>query len=175
MERTVNVTCDTSNPNQLRFCDQTAGLYQELGTTTAVPFRHEFKLAASYPLGWGLVASATYQNTPGPQITASFVVPNAQIAPALGRNLAAGATATASVALISPGAMYGARVNQLDGRISKAFKFNDNRRVQALFDFYNLLNAGTTLALNTTYGPAWQTPTALTPGRFLKLGVQMDF
>jgi hypothetical protein len=29
--------------------------------------------------------------------------------------------------------------------------------------------------VNSTYGPLWQTPTALLPGRFIKFGVQMDF
>ena len=41
-----------------------------------------------------MVASATYQSVPGPQITASYPVRSADIAQSLGRNLAAGATAT---------------------------------------------------------------------------------
>src|SRR5205807_4942448 len=134
------------------------------------------KLLGSYPLPWwNLVASATFQSVPGPQVSASYVVPNAQIAPSLGRNLAAGANATATVQLIAPGTLYGDRANQVDGRISKPFKLNGNRRVQALFDFYNLLNVGPVLGLNGTYGPAWQTPTALMAGRFVKLGMQVDF
>ena len=47
--------------------------------------------------------------------------------------------------------------------------------MQALFDFYNLLNVGPVLVLNTTYGAAWQQPTAILPGRLFKVGVQMDF
>ena len=43
------------------------------------------------------------------------------------------------------------------------------------FDFYNLLNVGPVLVLNTAYGAAWQTPTAILPGRLFKLGVQLDF
>jgi hypothetical protein len=37
------------------------------------------------------------------------------------------------------------------------------------------LNVGPVLVLNTTYGSAWQQPTAILPGRLFKFGVQMDF
>mgnify|MGYP001046765221 CR=1 FL=1 len=56
----------------------------------------QVKLLGSYPLPWQIVASATYQNVPGPQITATYNVPSAAIAGSLGRNLSAGATATFS-------------------------------------------------------------------------------
>jgi hypothetical protein len=29
--------------------------------------------------------------------------------------------------------------------------------------------------LNTTYGAAWQRPTAILPGRLIKFGAQLDF
>src|SRR5262249_32088835 len=66
---------------------------------------------ASYPLPWfGLNASATLQNRPGPQITASYTVTSAQVQN-LGRALGTG---TAVAALIAPGTMYGDRVTQVD-------------------------------------------------------------
>src|SRR5437867_11840420 len=43
---------------------------------------------------WGIQLSATVQNIPGPPIVATAVVPSAQIAPSLGRDLAAGAAGT---------------------------------------------------------------------------------
>jgi hypothetical protein len=141
----------------------------------APPFQTQVKLLGSYPLPWNLVASATFQNVPGPQITAGYVVPNAQIAPSLGRNLSAGANATAAVQLVAPGTLYGDRLNQLDARLTKTLRFSGNRRIQALFDFYNLLNVGPVLVLNNQYGAAWQNPTAILPGRLIKFGVQMDF
>jgi hypothetical protein len=141
----------------------------------APPFQTQVKLLGSAPLPWSVTASATFQNVPGPQITASYVVPSSVIAPSLGRNLAAGANATATVQLIAPGTLYGDRVNQLDARLSKTFRFSGGRRVQALFDFYNLLNVGPVLVLNTTYGAAWQRPTAILPGRLIKFGAQLDF
>jgi Carboxypeptidase regulatory-like domain len=141
----------------------------------APPMQTQVKLLGSYPLPWQIVASATYQNVPGPQITATYNVPSAAIGGSLGRNLSAGATATFPAQLIAPGTMYGDRVNQLDARFSRAFPFGGGHRVQALFDFYNLLNVGPVLVLNTTYGTAWEQPTAILPGRLFKFGVQMDF
>ena len=70
---------------------------------------------------------------------------------------------------------YGDRLNQLDGRLSKTFKFGSRGRAQVMFDLYNLLNVGPVLVLNTTYGAAWQTPTAILPGRLAKFGVRIDF
>jgi hypothetical protein len=138
------------------------------------PFQTQVKLLASVPVGWGITASGAFQSAPGPQITASYVVTNAQVAPSLGRNLAAGPTATATVQLLAPGTAYGDRLNQLDGRLAKTFKFGRSS-IQAMFDLYNLFNVGPVLVLNPTYGAAWQTPTALLPGRLAKFGVRVDF
>jgi hypothetical protein len=47
--------------------------------------------------------------------------------------------------------------------------------VQGNVDLYNLFNASPILALNTTYGAAWQRPLQILQGRLLKFGVQVDF
>ena len=44
------------------------------------------KVNAAYPLWRGIQAAVVYQNLPGNNILASLVLPNAQVAPALGRN-----------------------------------------------------------------------------------------
>ena len=141
----------------------------------APPFQTQVKLLGSYPLPWNMGASATFQNVPGPQITAAYQARSADIAGSLGRNLSAGATAAYTVPLVAPGTTYGDRLNQLDARVTKTFRFGGSRRMQALFDFYNLLNVGPILVLNNTYGGAWQTPTAILPGRLFKMGMQLDF
>ena len=141
----------------------------------APPLQTQVKLLGNYPLPWNMSVSATYQSIPGTQITASYVAPSSQIAPSLGRNLSAGANATATVQLVAPGTMYGDRVNQLDARFTKTFKMRDNRRIQGFVDFYNLLNVGPVLVLNTAYGAAWQFPTAVLPGRLVKFGMQLEY
>jgi hypothetical protein len=70
--------------------------------------------------------------------------------------------------------MYAGRLNQVDFRASKIFRFGAGSRLQANVDLYNLLNASPVLALNTTYGAAWQRPLQILQGRLLKFGVQLD-
>ena len=140
------------------------------------PFQANVKGIFVYPLPWwGLETSATYQGLPGPMILANATYTNAQIAPSLGRNLAAGANGTVSVSLIAPGTVFGDRLNQVDYRIAKTFKFNQNRRIQGIIDIYNLLNGSAVITQNNTYGSAWLRPTQILQARLVKFGVQIDF
>ena len=54
----------------------------------------------------------------GDTLAANWAVPNAVIAPSLGRNLSNNAP-TATVNLIEPGTLYGDRVNEIDLRVAK--------------------------------------------------------
>jgi hypothetical protein len=137
-------------------------------------FQPQVKLLGGYQLPFRLQASATFQTIPGPQITADYPATSAQIRPSLGRNLAAGTTATAIVQLIDPGTQFEGRINQLDLRIARNFKVG-RTRLQGTFDAYNVLNVSPILALNTRYGPSWLTPTQILPARLFKAGMQLDF
>ena len=135
------------------------------------PFQADIKGAASYPLPWfGLNASATLQNRPGPQITASYTVLASQVQN-LGRALG---TSTATTQLIAPGTMYGERVTQVDVRFGKSFRLTRGR-IQASVDIFNLLNSSGILSQNNTFGNAWLTPTNILQGRLVKLGAQFEF
>jgi hypothetical protein len=143
---------------------------------TAPPVQAQVKFQGSYALPWwGLQTSATVQSLPGPQITASYVVPNALIAPVLGRNLT---SATATLQLIGPGTLFADRVNQMDVRVAKTVKVGRSR-IQGMFDVYNVFNASAVLSLNTAYAPppatSWLRPLSILPGRLAKFGVQFDF
>jgi outer membrane receptor protein involved in Fe transport len=138
------------------------------------PFLTQVKLLGVYQLPWwGIQTSATYQGLPGPAITASWAAPNALIAPSLGRNLPGGA-ANATIPLIPFGTLYGERMHQIDARVARSFKVA-RARLQPQLDVYNLANANPVLVLNNTFGPAWQQPLSILPGRIAKLGVQIDF
>jgi hypothetical protein len=140
------------------------------------PFLPQIKFYGSYPLPWwGLQTSATFQSTPGPNITAQYTATNAQIAPSLGRNLAAGVNGTATVQLIPTQLIFGERLNQIDFRLAKTFKLSRGPRVQAQVDLYNLLNGNPVILQNNTYGAFWQQPTVVQVGRLLKFGVQLNF
>jgi hypothetical protein len=134
----------------------------------------QVKFVGSYVLPWALRTSATFQNTAGPEIMAQISVPNAQIVPSLGRNLSAGPNGTVTVDLIRPRSMFEKRVNQLDWRLSKEFRF-PRGRVQAQFDVYNALNSSAITGLNTRYGAQWLRPTGILSGRVIKFGTQLEF
>ena len=165
-------TSNVDNPEG-QWCDQT------------FPFRPDVKFLGSHELPWDILFSATYQYSRGvqnplqPSIVADWDVPNAQIRPALGRDLAAGATATKRVRLIEPGTVYGdENLHQLDIRLSKRFRMN-RYTVRADLDLYNAFNSSWPFTLNTTFSTAatsqWLRPTNVLQGRFVKVGGQFTF
>jgi hypothetical protein len=162
--RTKTNSCFVVNsPGALRFCDITP------------PLLASASFIGSVPLPWGMTTSATYRDLPGPQLTATYNVANAQIAQSLGRSLSSGVNGTVNVELIKPGTMYGPRARQIDLRVSKRMRFA-RTRLMANVDVFNLLNKGTGIdSWNTTYGPDWQKPMLLQLGRYVKVGGQFDF
>jgi hypothetical protein len=139
------------------------------------PFLTQVKGYAVYPLPWwGLQASGTFQSLPGPMITASYVASNQVIVPTLGRNLSSGASGTVLVDLIAPGTQYGERLYQTDVRVTKTFRLG-TKRLQGMFDVYNMFNANPVLTLNTRYGTNWLRPLSILNGRLFKFGAQFDF
>jgi hypothetical protein len=117
-------------------------------------------------------ASMAFQSYPGPVIWANYVATNAVIAPTLGRPLS-GSAPNATVNLVSPGSMYGDRVNQVDLRIAKIFRFAGLRTAASL-DLFNLLNVNPVGAYNANFA-SWLQPQRILQARFAKLGVQIDF
>ena len=141
----------------------------------------DVKFLVVYPLPYDIQTSAIYQNSSGIPITANYVVTNAQIAQSLGRNLsdcaigAATCNANRTIPLIPDNSMFEPRAQQLDLRFSRTFRFGGPRRFRPSLDIYNLFNAATVLAMNTTYGPAWKDVTQILNGRQLRIGAQFDF
>ena len=163
---------------QIAFAGPTANVIQprtEAYCDIKPPFQPQVKLLGAYPLPWwGVQTSVTFQSLRGPQILASYVATNDVIAPELGRNLASGTAATATIDLIPPGTTFIERLYQADVRVTKSFRFGRNK-VLANFDLYNALNASTILTENTRFGPNWRQPTYILPGRLVKFSGQIDF
>ena len=134
----------------------------------------QVKFLAIYPLPWSFQISATYQNIPGIPITSSYVRTSAQLVPSLGRNLAAGATATATADLIPSGVLYEDRLQQVDLRFSRVFPMG-RAKIRANVDVYNMFNRGSVLNMNTRYGTQWLQPLQIMGGRLLKVSGQFDF
>jgi hypothetical protein len=162
---TVGTTA-RDNPNGLRFCD------------AVPPFRTTFKMSAAYQLPWDMQLSGSFIAAPGPTVAANYTV-TAAIAgqPIIGST---GGATTIAVNLAEPNSIFLDYKKQLDLRVAKNFRFGSKTRVQGFADIFNLLNAGTVLRVNETYGAnpatnAWMTPTAIMEARYVRFGMQMSF
>jgi hypothetical protein len=116
--------------------------------------------------------AATLQSLTGPNIIANFIANNAAVLPSLGRPLAGGA-ANVLVNVQEPGQYFGDRMNQVDLRMGKLFRFGRSR-AQVNFDLYNLLNANPVLTQSNDFA-IWQRPTAILDARLFKISGQFDF
>jgi hypothetical protein len=76
--------------------------------------------------------------------------------------------------IVEPGELFVERLNQLDFRVAKLFRFGGTR-TNLNFDFYNVLNANSVIGENFTYGATWRQPTSILIPRLFKIGVQFDF
>ena len=118
----------------------------------------QIKAFATYPLPWNFMVSGVFQNISGPTITANYAATNSQIAPSLGRDLAAcrGAAvcnSTAVVPLIVPQTMYDDRLTRLDLRLAKRIGLSQRMRLQANVNVYNVFNGSASSTLKPITGP----------------------
>jgi hypothetical protein len=136
-------------------------------------FQSNAKFLGSYTIPKvAVVVAGTFQSLAGPPIGAQYNAPNAVVAASLGRSLS-GNAANQSIDLVSPGSLWGDRLNQLDLRFSKILSFGRTRTSLQL-DVYNALNGNTITAVNNSFA-VWQRPTSILLARFAKVGVQFDF
>ena len=162
--RTSTDNCDVvakvDNPQQLYCHNDTKFLHQVKLLGTYVVPRIEMNVAA------------TLQSNVGPAISANVIFPNAVVQPSLGRPLSGGA-ANVTVNVVEPNSLYSDRVNQLDVRFGRTFRFG-NRRTMINFDISNALNSSVVLQLNNNFA-VWQTPQRIMDARLFKLSGQFDF
>ena len=138
------------------------------------PFLTSFRGLATYLVPKiDLQVSGTWRSDPGPELAANYVVTNAIALPSLGRNLSSG---NVTVNLVEPGTLYGARINNMDIRLAKIFRFLGTR-AQVGVDIYNVMNTDVVTGYNNGYSPtgAWLTPTTIQAARYAKLNMQIDF
>jgi hypothetical protein len=140
------------------------------------PYRTQAKMMASFTLPGDVLVASTIQNTPGPEITATYTVRASETT--LGRLFAGGnANTTKDVEIVPPGTLYGPRVTQVDVRLSKVLPLG-RTRLQANFDLFNILNSNAVLQQQNVYGrdgATWQRPTLLLLARLAKVSFNLDF
>jgi hypothetical protein len=137
------------------------------------PFLTQAKLFTTYNVPKaGVGVAATFQSLPGPLVAANYIAGNAVVSPSLGRPLSGG-VANTTVNLVTPGTLYGERLNQLDLRFTKDLKFA-RRSFRANFDIYNALNGNDVRTINANYA-SWLVPTGILDPRLFKISAQFDF
>jgi hypothetical protein len=142
------------------------------------PYRTDFRGLVSYLVPKvDVQLSATWASIPGDSLRADFNVTNAWIAGGpqpLGRPLTGASVIRVNV--IPPATLWGERQNNVDMRIAKILRFGTTR-TQVGIDIFNLLNADTVTNYNYGFVPggSWLTPTTITPARYARIGVQLDF
>lgn len=141
------------------------------------PFTTQFKGLGSYVIPViDVQVSGTFQSLVGDLLAANYNFTSAEVAESLGRPLSGNAQ-FATINLIDPGDVYGDRINQLDFRVSKLFRFGGTR-AQIALDLYNALNANSIESYNQTFvagSQSWPRPTAILEARFIKITTQFDF
>ena len=116
--------------------------------------------------------SGTFQNLPGARVNANNLIfgqSSGLFIPGL-EFLGGGRIFN----ITSAGNLFVERLNQLDFRMSKIFRFG-NRRANINFDFYNVMNANSVIGENAAYGATWRTPQTILVPRLFKLSAQLDF
>ena len=154
---------------------ETSFLPQYKGIATYIVPRIDVAISGTFTSKPGIQVSGFGTPVAGGAFAANYTVSNQVVAPILGRPLAGSAT-NITVNLIEPHSILGERVNELNMRVGKIFRFGRSRANVGV-DFYNLLNAATPLSYNQAFIPngAWLTPTAVLSARFAKLSLQLDF
>jgi hypothetical protein len=125
--------------------------------------------------------SGVFQSKPGALLAANYDVPAATIAQTLGRPPSGNVTFV-TVNLVEPGTLYGDRINQVDFRVAKLFRFSGKRAMVAL-DMYNALNANPILTYNAAFVPGnpWPQPRsfagagAVLTARLFRISAEFNF
>ena len=152
------------NGNSTRFCH------------VDFPWLTQVKFLTSYTIPkLDVQIGAVFQAIPGLERAALWQAPNTEVAASLGRAVSGTVNngGTTTIRLISPGTVYGDRLNQLDLRFGKILKYGRTRAVVSA-DLFNALNANPATSETITFSN-WQTPLTVLPARLLKMAVQFDF
>ena len=158
------------------YCHVVSGYLPYLkGSGTYVLPRVDVQLGVTFVSRPGIQVNFAGTPTGGGHLSANLRVPNAVVAPLLGRNLAGNAS-NVTVNLIEPGTLYGDRLNELNLRVGKLLRVG-RIRTNVGIDIFNLLNVAPALSYNQAFIPdgSWLTPLTVMKARFVKIGAQVDF
>jgi len=144
-------------------------------------WRTRFQGLAAYTIPKvDVLVSGTFQNQPGAQLDANANVCAGAAIPGvcsvsnttLGRPFL---NAPFRVFNIVPaGEVFIERLNQIDLRVAKVFRFQTTR-TSLNFDFFNVTNSNAIITENATYGGTWQRPQSILLPRLFKISADFSF
>lgn len=171
MERTLRNTCDEpDDPNNLRFCDD---------SQNDLPWLTQFKMAGTYPVGFGIQASFSFQSINGRAFGGYSTARNKIAGPGYGdvgsplgtqwlitrttryaadclgpcrpgELVIPGLTEASLTLPLKPGGQELLdRINQVDLSLAKWFEVGGGRRAQLQVDLFNVMNANPVLGVRS--------------------------
>src|SRR6185503_18301640 len=165
-ERTATDNCTdlaSSNPNNLRFCDQVP------------PFRTLYKGSAAYSLPYQVQVSGSFQMRPGINIGSDYrYTCSAAQAAATGCTALTAGVSSLTPTVVDPTTQFYAYVKTNDMRVSRTFR-SGRLRFQPFMEVFNVLNLATILTVNETIGPNYFQPTAIVQARRFQFGGQIEW
>jgi hypothetical protein len=186
-ERQLSVNCNyPDNPNLLLFCDD---------TKNDIPFNKQFKIAGSYTLPYAIQVSGSFQSNPSPTgtvgtitstqymaVTRASVYPSNCPAPCpagqtiLPANFLGSPTAstTINIPLTAANAYYIDRINQLDLKVARNFKFG-RVTFQPQLEVFNVNNSDARISTitNDVLSPRYRFANSVMQPRMVGVGAQV--
>ncbi len=149
-----------SNPN----CNSTTSLLRATALASYTVPKIDVQLAG------------TFRSDQGASLNANYTFSSTASTTTLGRGFA-GTSTTTTVNLLTPGELYGDRVNEFDFRIGKNLRYGKTRTNVGL-DIYNVFNKNPVLTYNEAFSPTattWLRPNSVLQPRFIKFSAQFNF
>ena len=173
VERNVSNYCaNDDNPNGIATADRYTGTNVSAGGAFCdqgafdMPFRHEFKMAGSVPVRWGIDLGAVLQSYAGSERIITWA-PAAGVFPS-------GRTRAETVTLTEPGSLYYPRYNQVDFNIKKTFRAG-RKTYSGQVDWFNLLNGNAVFSRVSGVGTSLGQIQTILQGRLMRLAFQMKW
>ena len=175
VERNISNYCaNDDNPNGISTADRYTGTAVYAGGAFCdqgafnVPFRHEFKMAGTVPVRWGIDVGAVLQSYAGSERVITWQ-PAAGVFPQ-----PVGRTRTETVMLNEPGSLYYPRYNQVDFNIKKTFRAA-RKTYSGQIDWFNLFNGNAVFTRNSAVGSSLGQIQTILQGRLMRLAFQMKW
>jgi hypothetical protein len=154
-------TNDLNDPNFTTYTNGIVGNDSDLA----------FRLSGSYRLPYDISLAATFVSNRGYPFVSTYSVTRA-VAAAAGVAL----TRSSQVVLLSDrGDERLKAVNLVDLRISRAFRFDQRRKIEPQIDIFNLTNANVADATNIGVGTTYGLPSTIVAPRIARVGVSINF